>query len=63
MAQLIGRSLMVGLGLYFLLYSVRPHLPIVRSLSWGHADIVPEPIIRAGSAVLGTLLIVAGLLV
>lgn len=60
--EVIGRGLMLALGLYFWLYVMRPKLPLVRGLSWWYADITPEPMIRGWFAFLGSVLIVGAFL-
>ncbi len=60
--EVIGRGLMLALGLYFWLYVVRPKLPLVRGLSWWYGDITPEPMIRGWFAALGSVLIAGAFL-
>jgi hypothetical protein len=63
--ELIGRGLMVCLGVYFWLYVLRPELPIVRGLGWSwwygvrHGD----PMLRVWYGVFGTIFIAAAVLV
>lgn len=63
--QLLGRILMLALGVYFWLYALRPDLPLVRGLGWswwygvGHGD----PLLRGGYGVLGTIFIATAILI
>ena len=44
---------MIGLGVFFWLYLLRPRLPLVRGLGWWYAGIAPEFIARGWFGVIG----------
>jgi hypothetical protein len=60
---LVGRGLMVALGIYFWLYVFRPKLPLVRSLSWWYRLAPGDPILRGWCGAVGTVLIVLAFVV
>lgn len=64
-AEFVGRALMIGLGVYFWLYVVRPNLPLVRglSLSSWYGVRSGDALLRVGYAIVGTILIATGIAV
>lgn len=62
--MLIGRILLAALGAFYLLYAVKPRLPVIRSLPYlWRGNLPPAPDWRAGALMLGVGLIVGAALI
>ena len=62
--MILGRILIAALGGFYLLYALRPRLPVVRSLPYfWRGNLPPAPEWRAFAALFGTGLLVAAALI
>jgi len=59
--MIVGRALMVGLGAFYWLYTLRPRLPVMRALPYFWQGNLPRaPEWRAFAALVGTLFVTGG---